>query len=48
MLVVLGVLVALLLNERFVGNTLLRVGMLLPWAMPADRRRADLEVDLPR
>jgi ABC-type sugar transport system permease subunit len=35
LLVVLGVLVALLLNERFVGNTVLRVGMLLPWALPA-------------
>ncbi len=35
MLVVLGVLVALLLNERFPGNTLLRAGMLLPWAIPA-------------
>ncbi len=34
-LVVLGVLVALLLNERFPGNTLLRAGMLLPWAIPA-------------
>lgn len=33
--VVLGVLVALLLNERFLGNTVLRVGMLLPWALPA-------------
>jgi ABC-type sugar transport system permease subunit len=35
LLIVLGVLVALLLNERFVGNTALRVGMLLPWALPA-------------
>lgn len=35
LLVVLGVLTALLLNESFVGNTLLRVGMLLPWALPA-------------
>jgi multiple sugar transport system permease protein len=34
-LVVLGVLVALLLNEPFVGNTALRIGMLLPWALPA-------------
>jgi ABC-type sugar transport system permease subunit len=33
-MVVLGVLVALLLNERFWGNTLLRIGMILPWAMP--------------
>jgi ABC-type sugar transport system permease subunit len=33
-MIVLGVLVALLLNERFVGNTLLRIGMILPWAMP--------------
>ena len=33
--VVLGVLAALVLNERFVGNTALRVGMLLPWAIPA-------------
>ncbi|MGD9710645.1 MAG: carbohydrate ABC transporter permease [Thermomicrobiales bacterium] len=31
----LGVLVALLLNEPFVGNTALRIGMLLPWALPA-------------
>lgn len=35
LLVVLGVLVALLLNEAFIGNALLRVGMLLPWALPA-------------
>ena len=35
LLVVLGVLVALLLNESFVGNAVLRVGMLLPWALPA-------------
>jgi ABC-type sugar transport system permease subunit len=35
LLVVLGILTALLLNERFVGNTVLRVGMLLPWAVPA-------------
>src|SRR5688500_11436772 len=35
LLVVLGILTALLLNERFVGNTALRVGMLLPWAVPA-------------
>jgi ABC-type sugar transport system permease subunit len=35
LLVVLGVLVALLLNEPFVGNGLLRIGMLLPWALPA-------------
>jgi ABC-type sugar transport system permease subunit len=35
LLVVLGVLVALLLNERFPGNTVLRAGMLLPWAIPA-------------
>ncbi len=34
-LVVLGVMVALLLNESFVGNTALRIGMLLPWALPA-------------
>src|SRR5918997_2929065 len=34
-LVVLGVLVALLLNESFFGNTFLRAGMLLPWAIPA-------------
>jgi ABC-type sugar transport system permease subunit len=32
---VLGVLVAMLLNERFIGNTALRIGMLLPWAIPA-------------
>jgi multiple sugar transport system permease protein len=35
LLAVLGVLVALLLNEAFIGNALLRVGMLLPWALPA-------------
>jgi ABC-type sugar transport system permease subunit len=35
LLLVLGVLVALLLNESFVGNTALRIGMLLPWAIPA-------------
>ncbi|MDQ3225488.1 MAG: sugar ABC transporter permease [Chloroflexota bacterium] len=35
LLVALGVLTALLLNESFVGNTLLRVGMILPWALPA-------------
>ena len=35
LLIVLGVLVALLLNESFVGNAVLRVGMLLPWALPA-------------
>ena len=34
-MVVLGVLVALLLNEPFFGNTALRAGMLLPWAIPA-------------
>lgn len=34
-LVVLGLLVALLLNERFWGNAALRAGMLLPWAIPA-------------
>jgi len=30
-----GLLVALLLNEKFVGNTVLRAGLLLPWAIPA-------------
>jgi multiple sugar transport system permease protein len=35
LLIVLGVLVALLLNESFIGNAVLRVGMLLPWALPA-------------
>ncbi len=35
LLLVLGVLVALLLNEPFHGNTALRIGMLLPWALPA-------------
>jgi ABC-type sugar transport system permease subunit len=30
-----GLLTALLLNEPFPGNTLLRAGMLLPWAIPA-------------
>jgi multiple sugar transport system permease protein len=34
-LIALGVLTALLLNEQFVGNAVLRVGMLLPWALPA-------------
>lgn len=34
-LVALGVGVALLLAEPFFGNTLLRAGMLLPWAIPA-------------
>lgn len=34
-LATLGVMVALLLNEPFVGNTALRIGMLLPWALPA-------------
>ena len=35
LLIVLAVLVALLLNEPFRGNAVLRVGMLLPWALPA-------------
>ena len=35
LVVVLGLLIALLLNERFPGNTFLRAGMLLPWALPA-------------
>jgi multiple sugar transport system permease protein len=35
LMVVLGTLVALLLNERFWGNAALRAGMLLPWAIPA-------------
>lgn len=35
LLVGFGLLVALLLNEPFHGNTLLRAGMLLPWAIPA-------------
>jgi multiple sugar transport system permease protein len=35
LLIVLGILVALLLNESFIGNAVLRVGMLLPWALPA-------------
>ena len=34
-LIVLGILTALLLNESFIGNAVLRVGMLLPWALPA-------------
>lgn len=34
-LLILGILVALLLNEPFLGNTALRIGMLLPWALPA-------------
>jgi multiple sugar transport system permease protein len=34
-LIVLGILTALLLNEPFIGNAFLRVGMLLPWALPA-------------
>ena len=33
--VVVSLLIALLLNERFLGNTVLRAGMLLPWALPA-------------
>src|SRR5918997_2003385 len=33
--VLMSLLIALLLNERFVGNTVLRAGMLLPWALPA-------------
>jgi multiple sugar transport system permease protein len=32
---VLALLVAWLLNEKFFGNTVLRAGMLLPWAIPA-------------
>ena len=32
---VMSLLIALLLNERFIGNTVLRAGMLLPWALPA-------------
>ena len=47
LVIVLGVLTALLLNEPFVGNTVLRVGMLLPWALPASVAGI-LEVDLPR
>lgn len=35
LLVGLAILVALLLNEPFVGNTALRASMLLPWAIPA-------------
>lgn len=35
LLLVLGVLVALLLNEPFRGNTALRIGMILPWVLPA-------------
>lgn len=35
LVIVLGVLTALLLNEPFAGNAVLRVGMLLPWALPA-------------
>ncbi len=35
LVIALGVLTALLLNESFVGNAVLRVGMLLPWALPA-------------
>lgn len=35
LVVALGVLTALLLNEPFFGNAVLRVGMLLPWALPA-------------
>ncbi len=35
LVVVMSLLIALLLNERFVGNTALRAGMLLPWALPA-------------
>ncbi len=32
--VVLGTIVALLLNERFVGRGVVRAGVLVPWAMP--------------
>ncbi len=35
LLVLFGVLVALLLDQPFWGNTALRAGMLLPWAIPA-------------
>jgi ABC-type sugar transport system permease subunit len=35
LMVILGTLVAVLLNERFWGNAVLRAGMLLPWAIPA-------------
>ena len=35
LLVVLSLLSSLLLNEPFRGNTLMRAGMLLPWAIPA-------------
>ncbi|HEU5434121.1 MAG TPA: sugar ABC transporter permease [Thermomicrobiales bacterium] len=35
LLVVLGILVALLLDQPFWGNSALRAGMLLPWAIPA-------------
>jgi ABC-type sugar transport system permease subunit len=35
LLIAFGTLVALLLNERFIGNTVLRIGMLLPWMVPA-------------
>jgi ABC-type sugar transport system permease subunit len=35
LVVVMSLLIALLLNERFFGNTALRAGMLLPWALPA-------------
>jgi multiple sugar transport system permease protein len=35
LLVVFGMLVALLLNERFFGNSVLRAGLILPWAIPA-------------
>ena len=35
LLVGFGLLTALLLNEPFRGNTVLRAGMLLPWAIPA-------------
>jgi ABC-type sugar transport system permease subunit len=35
LVVIVSLLIALLLNERFAGNTVLRAGMLLPWALPA-------------
>ena len=35
LVIVIGVLTALLLDEPFTGNDVLRVGMLLPWALPA-------------
>ena len=48
LLIVLGVLVALLLNEPFIGNTVAARRHAPALGPAGDGRRADLEVDLPR